>query len=180
MLFRRSIFSSKNIIAIPIGKRESPPIHFSISSSSKKISSRTVDRRRKLKTLSRHLPFRPLLRFLYVYVWQKGFLDGAEGYYFARLHGFYEFLSVAKTRELLKATRAPRLTVGDVAAPPPAADYVRSRRRRRRQLQSRPKKSLRTRSAAAGTVAQPSSGRIPISSERFQFSRYSRSHATRF
>jgi glycosyltransferase involved in cell wall biosynthesis len=73
-----------------------------LDSSSKKISSRTVDRRRKLKTLSRQLPFRPLLRFLYVYVWQKGFLDGAEGYYFARLHGFYEFLSVAKTRELLK------------------------------------------------------------------------------
>src|SRR5947208_2858659 len=54
------------------------------------------------QSLSRQLPFRPLLRFLYVYVWQKGFLDGAEGYYFAQLHGFYEFLSVAKTRELLK------------------------------------------------------------------------------
>src|SRR6266403_3380347 len=79
-----------------------------LDSSSKKISSRTVDRRRKLKTLSRHLPFRPLLRFLYVYIWQKGFLDGAEGYYFARLHGFYEFLSVAKTRELLKQQRNDR------------------------------------------------------------------------
>jgi glycosyltransferase involved in cell wall biosynthesis len=77
------------------------------NSSSAKISSRTVDRRRKLKTLSQHLPFRPLLRFLYVYVWQKGFLDGAEGYYFARLHGFYEFLSVAKTRELQKARVHP-------------------------------------------------------------------------
>jgi glycosyltransferase involved in cell wall biosynthesis len=79
-----------------------------LDSSSKKISSRTVDRRRKLKTLSRQLPFRPLLRFLYVYVWQKGFLDGAEGYYFARLHGFYEFLSVAKTRELQKQQRNDR------------------------------------------------------------------------
>ena len=78
-----------------------------LDSSSKKISSRTVDRRRKLKTLSRQLPFRPLLRFLYVYVWQKGFLDGAEGYYFARLHGFYEFLSLAKTRELQKARVHP-------------------------------------------------------------------------
>jgi len=79
-----------------------------LDSSSKKISSRTVDQRRKLKTLSQHLPFRPLLRFLYVYLWQKGFLDGAEGYYFARLHGFYEFLSVAKTRELLKQQRNDR------------------------------------------------------------------------
>jgi glycosyltransferase involved in cell wall biosynthesis len=74
-----------------------------LDSSSGKIGSQAVNRRRKLKTLSQRLPFRPLLRFLYVYVWQKGFLDGAEGYLFARLHGFYEFLSVAKMRELLKA-----------------------------------------------------------------------------
>lgn len=64
-----------------------------------------VARRRRLKQLSRRLPFRPLLRFLYVYIWQKGFLDGCEGYYFARLHGFYEFLSVAKTYELKKERR---------------------------------------------------------------------------
>ena len=40
------------------------------------------------------------MRFLYIYIWQKGFLDGREGYYFARLHAIYEFLSVAKTYEL--------------------------------------------------------------------------------
>ena len=62
--------------------------------------------RRRLKQLSQRLPFRPLLRFLYVYFWQLGFLDGWEGYYFARLHAFYEFLSTAKTFELKKATRS--------------------------------------------------------------------------
>jgi glycosyltransferase involved in cell wall biosynthesis len=61
-----------------------------------------VERRRKLKLLSQYLPCRPLLRFLYIYIWQKGFLDGREGYYFARLHAMYEFLSVAKTYELTK------------------------------------------------------------------------------
>ena len=61
-----------------------------------------MSRRRRLKLLSHRLPFRPLLRFLYVYVWQKGFLDGREGYLFARLHAMYEFLSVAKTYELLQ------------------------------------------------------------------------------
>jgi len=61
-----------------------------------------VNSRRKRKGLSHRLAFRRLLRFLYVYIWQKGFLDGREGYYFARLHGIYEFLSVAKTYELLK------------------------------------------------------------------------------
>ncbi len=48
------------------------------------------------------MPFRPLLRFLYIYFVQRGFLDGWEGYYFARLHAFYEFLSVAKTYEMRK------------------------------------------------------------------------------
>jgi glycosyltransferase involved in cell wall biosynthesis len=69
-----------------------------------------VEHRRRLKTLSQRLPFRPLLRFLYIYIWQKGFLDGLDGYYFARLHAIYEFLSVAKTYELRrKVTRASRL-----------------------------------------------------------------------
>jgi hypothetical protein len=66
---------------------------------------RSVRWRRKLKRLSHHLPFRPLLRFLYVLVWQGGLLDGWEGYYFARLHGFYEFLSVTKTFELRKSRK---------------------------------------------------------------------------
>ncbi|MBA2272172.1 MAG: glycosyltransferase family 2 protein [Chthoniobacterales bacterium] len=73
-----------------------------LAASSGKLRSETIDRRRKLKLLSQRLPFRPLLRFLYVYLWQKGFLDGREGYYFARLHATYEFLSVAKTYELVK------------------------------------------------------------------------------
>jgi glycosyltransferase involved in cell wall biosynthesis len=71
------------------------------------ISSDTVGRRRRLKQFSQRLPFRPLLRFLYVYVWQKGFLDGRGGYYFARLHAFYEFLSVAKTAELIRKQSKP-------------------------------------------------------------------------
>lgn len=68
------------------------------------LQSATVARRRRLKRLAQRLPFRPFLRFLHVYVWQRGFLDGREGYYFARLHGFYEFLSVAKTHELRKGS----------------------------------------------------------------------------
>ena len=78
-----------------------------LAASSGKIRSDVVDRRRRLKLLSHRLPFRPLLRFLYVYIWQKGFLDGWEGYYFARLHATYEFLSVAKTYELLKKSATP-------------------------------------------------------------------------
>ena len=64
-----------------------------------------VDAKRSLKQFAKRLPFRPLLRFLYVYVWQKGFLDGREGYYFARLHATYEFLIVAKTYEYRKRNK---------------------------------------------------------------------------
>jgi glycosyltransferase involved in cell wall biosynthesis len=64
------------------------------------LSAAPVERRRQLKKLSQRLPFRPLMRFLYIYIWQKGFLDGRHGYYFARLHAVYEFLSVVKTYEL--------------------------------------------------------------------------------
>jgi glycosyltransferase involved in cell wall biosynthesis len=78
-----------------------------LAGSAAQIRSSTVERRRKLKEFSQNLPFRPLLRFLYVYLWQKGFLDGREGYYFARLHAFYEFLSVAKTYELTRTKAAP-------------------------------------------------------------------------
>jgi glycosyltransferase involved in cell wall biosynthesis len=56
--------------------------------------------RRKLRTWSRQLPFRPLLRFLYCFVFKFGFLDGREGYMFCRLLATYEMLNVFKAREL--------------------------------------------------------------------------------
>jgi glycosyltransferase involved in cell wall biosynthesis len=80
----------------------------SLAQSTSDLSHKRVERRRRLKMLSQRLPFRPLLRFLYVFVWQKGFLDGRAGYYFARLHATYEFLSVAKTYELRQASNAGR------------------------------------------------------------------------
>jgi len=73
--------------------------------SGSRIQSREVGLRRQLKEWSQVLPFRPFLRFAYVFLIQRGFLDGWEGYYFARLHGFYEFLCVAKTRELKAAAK---------------------------------------------------------------------------
>lgn len=57
--------------------------------------------KRRLRKIFRKLPFRPTLRFLYVYLWQKGILDGWRGYVFARLHAQYEFLSKAKAKAIL-------------------------------------------------------------------------------
>lgn len=65
-------------------------------------------RRRQLKRLAQYLPFRPTLRFLYHYVWRAGFLDGYRGFVFCRLMGIYEFLSVAKARELKSHLRDKR------------------------------------------------------------------------
>ena len=76
--------------------------------SSRELSNSPVEHRRRLKMLSQRFPFRPLLRFLYIYIWQKGFLDGRDGYYFAQLHAFYEFLSVAKTYELTRRAKTSR------------------------------------------------------------------------
>lgn len=64
------------------------------------LQSGAVRIRRMIKRVALKLPFRPTLRFVYVYLFQGGFLDGRRGYYFARLHGFYEFMSVAKAAEL--------------------------------------------------------------------------------
>jgi glycosyltransferase involved in cell wall biosynthesis len=72
---------------------------------SAQIQDPVVARRRRLKRAAARLPMRPLLRFLYIYLWQRGFLDGREGYYFARLHAFYEFLTLAKAHELQAAAR---------------------------------------------------------------------------
>jgi len=80
-----------------------------LTSTSFGLQNARVAQRRWLKQFSQRLLFRPLLRFLYVYIWERGFLDGREGYYFARLHGYYELLSVAKTYELQKR-RDPHLT----------------------------------------------------------------------
>ena len=67
-----------------------------------------VKGKRRLRRIFRKLPFRPTLRFLYVYFWQKGILDGWEGYVFAKLHSQYEFLSKAKAKAILRSRKETR------------------------------------------------------------------------
>ena len=65
-----------------------------------------TERRRWIKRRVRHLPFRPMLRFLYSYVLQLGFLDGYPGYVLSRLMSWYELVSLAKYREMRHALAA--------------------------------------------------------------------------
>lgn len=59
-----------------------------------------VERRRALKDLSLRLPFRPIIRFVYMYVFLKGFLDGQAGFRWCMLQAFYEYLILLKVWEL--------------------------------------------------------------------------------
>ena len=58
------------------------------------------DRRRALKELSFRLPMRPLLRFLYMYVWRGGLLDGIPGFHYCAIVSVYEYMIVLKMLEL--------------------------------------------------------------------------------
>jgi glycosyltransferase involved in cell wall biosynthesis len=46
------------------------------------------------------LPFRPLIKFLILYLGKRGFLDGRAGFTYALLQSIYEYFIVLKTREL--------------------------------------------------------------------------------
>ena len=56
-------------------------------------------RRREQRKLSRSLPFRPSLRFLYQYVFKLGFLDGRAGWMFSSMMATYESWIVVKKNE---------------------------------------------------------------------------------
>jgi glycosyltransferase involved in cell wall biosynthesis len=64
-------------------------------------------RRRALKELSYHLPFRGLLRFLYQYGLRGGFLDGAPGLAYCRLLARYEQDIAAGIRRLRTGPAGP-------------------------------------------------------------------------
>jgi glycosyltransferase involved in cell wall biosynthesis len=59
-------------------------------------------RRKALKNLSFKMPFRPTLKFAYMYIFGRGFLDGAPGFAYCLLQAFYEYMIVLKMREILR------------------------------------------------------------------------------
>lgn len=59
-----------------------------------------VERRRALKDFSLRLPFRPVVRFFYMYILLGGFLDGQAGLAWCTLQAFYEYLILLKVWEM--------------------------------------------------------------------------------
>jgi glycosyltransferase involved in cell wall biosynthesis len=64
------------------------------------LSGDPVARRSALKELSFRVPCRPSLRFIYMYVLRRGFLDGRAGLTYCRLLAFYEYMIVLKMKEI--------------------------------------------------------------------------------
>ncbi len=59
-----------------------------------------VRNRRTLKAISYRLPLRPTLRFLYMYLFRLGMLDGRAGFKYCRLLAIYEYMIVLRIMEL--------------------------------------------------------------------------------
>ncbi|MEP0871182.1 glycosyltransferase family 2 protein [Trichocoleus desertorum AS-A10] len=74
-----------------------------------------VKRRRALKDLSLRLPFRPLIRFFYMYFLLGGILDGRAGFAWCTLQAFYEYLILLKAWEI-KHLPPPVVSEDDVLA----------------------------------------------------------------
>ncbi|BAZ04372.1 glycosyltransferase family 2 protein [Calothrix sp. NIES-3974] len=59
-----------------------------------------IERRRALKDLSLRIPARPLVRFIYMYFFLGGWLDGRAGFTWCTLQAFYEYLILLKVWEI--------------------------------------------------------------------------------
>ena len=62
-------------------------------------------RRRALKELSFRAPLRPTMKFLWMYLLKRGFLDGRAGFDYCRLQSMYEAMIVMKMQELARTER---------------------------------------------------------------------------
>ena len=66
---------------------------------SKLIHGASHEKRRVLKALSYKMPFRPLFKFLYMYIIKLGFLDGKVGFRFCVMKSIYEQFIILKKIE---------------------------------------------------------------------------------
>ena len=69
----------------------------------------SVIRTRCMKRIAARLPFRPLIGFLYLYVWKRGFIDGYAGLMFCLLRLTHDIHILVKLEEM----RTTNLLKGD-------------------------------------------------------------------
>ena len=98
-LTKHNTYSTMEAKYIAQGRASKPP--FSVLKAF--IESDFNDRRYHQKELFYRLPARPLVKFLLIYIFRAGFLDGRAGLTYAALQAIYEYMIVLKTRELANA-----------------------------------------------------------------------------
>jgi glycosyltransferase involved in cell wall biosynthesis len=87
-----------NLEARQIISNRSKGVHWSLWAS---FFESDINRRRfNQKELFYRLPFRPFVKFIILYLFRFGFLDGRAGLMYALLQSIYEYFIVIKTREL--------------------------------------------------------------------------------
>ncbi|MGY3213795.1 glycosyltransferase family 2 protein [Mucilaginibacter sp. HD30] len=59
------------------------------------------ERRYHQKGIFYKMPFRPLIKWFYIVIWRRAFMDGVTGITYASLQSIYEYFIVLKTRELI-------------------------------------------------------------------------------
>jgi len=62
------------------------------------------ERRMAIKNIYYRLPARPLLKFMYLYLFRRGFLDGKAGFTYCCLLFIYEFMITIKADEIRRKT----------------------------------------------------------------------------
>lgn len=72
-----------------------------------KLFGNRLERRRFLKEKWKHLPFRPMWLFLYLYIGRLGILDGALGFRFCLMKALFEALVTAKVWEHKRLAAQP-------------------------------------------------------------------------
>lgn len=60
-----------------------------------------TEKRYHQKGLFYKLPGRPLIKFIYMMIWRRAFLDGSVGITYSFLQSIYEYFIVLKTKELM-------------------------------------------------------------------------------
>lgn len=68
-----------------------------------------IDRRNAQKKLSFRLPGRPFFRFLHMYIFSGGFMDGKPGLTYSIMIAFYEYQIVLKVKEIRMRERGLKL-----------------------------------------------------------------------
>lgn len=63
------------------------------------------EKRYHQKGLFYKIPFRPIIKWLYMVILKRSFLDGKEGLICATLQSIYEYFIVIKTREIINKSR---------------------------------------------------------------------------